>query len=377
MIISWITPKKESSDEPKASVSIQLFDTSISSSSWTSHPAASRSLPEENPYTHHSALIEKLEPDSLYLFQIDGFSVQHTFQTAPKNLEKPINFVVGGDTYKDEALFREINRQASATNPLFALIGGDLAYASPKSRKKPDDGDRWIAWLKCWYETMQIHTTDSLKSPSRLIPMITAIGNHDIKGRHNQTEKEAIFFYSLFRWPFLQKSYYTLRFSDYLSIYLLDSGHAFPIAGKQKKWLKEEMRKDQQICHKIAIYHIAAYPSIRPYRSPLSREIRKEWIPLFDAYKLNIAFENNDHAYKRTFRLKNSKPNLIGVVYIGDGSWGVEPRIPKKTIHTEYLEVTKMETQFCSVTLSAQSRIVVAIGSKGQEIDRYEEKIDL
>ena len=57
---------------------------------------------------------------------------------------------------------------AAATDPAFALIGGDLAYANgwgPCYLK-------WDAWLQQWEDNMR--TPDG-----RLIPLLTAIGNHE------------------------------------------------------------------------------------------------------------------------------------------------------------------------------------------------------
>jgi hypothetical protein len=51
--------------------------------------------------------------------------------------------------------------------------------------------------------------------------------------------------------------------------------------------------------------------------------VREYWAPLFERYGVQIAFENHDHVYKRTVPLRSGAPHADGVVYIGDGSWGM------------------------------------------------------
>eukprot|EP01133_Synstelium_polycarpum_P019969 gene19969-23930_t len=68
------------------------------------------------------------------------------------------------------------------------------------------------------------------------------------------------------------------------------------------------------------------YPTIRKYENSYSRAVREAWLDLFDQFSFQIAFENHDHAYKRTKSMRNSVPGLNGTVYMGDGSWGVHHR---------------------------------------------------
>jgi hypothetical protein len=41
--------------------------------------------------------------------------------------------------------------------------------------------------------------------------------------------------------------------------------------------------------------------------SPISKSMRKHWVPLFDQYGLDAAFENDHHVYKRSKLLKGDK----------------------------------------------------------------------
>ena len=104
----------------------------------------------------------------------------------------------------------------------------------------------------------------------------------------------------------------------------MDSGHTHPINGAQTEWLAGVLEARQLVPHKFALYHVPAYPSSRPFNYGISKQIRKNWVPLFDKYKLTAAFENHDHDYKRTHPLLEGKTAPKGVIYLGDGAWGVE-----------------------------------------------------
>jgi len=238
-----------------------------------------------------------------------------------------------------------------------------LAYASPSSTKQKENGKLWLDWLEGYFQTMR-------KSDGSLIPILVTIGNHDVKGHYHQTPEQAPYYYTLFPMPG-KPGYNVVRFGSYMSIFLLDSGHTNPINGEQTLWLKNELSKHQDVLHRFAIYHVPAYPSVRNYRMDISKQIRRHWLPLFEKYELHVAFENNDHAYKRTFPMIESSIHPRGVVYIGDGSWGVKPRSPKKAKQTSYLAKSSAVRQFIRVDISSTKREFTVISNTGLLIDHY------
>ena len=362
MVVQWISGAPEEAafvhyrkDQPEAPLE--------------SAQAVHNPFPEEQPYYIHKASIIGLLPDTTYRFTIDGYSEEHLFLTMPKALDSPISFIIGGDTNLSNLhIFDETNQQAASQNPAFVVIGGDLACAASNNPKKKEDCNRWLEWLEHWYQQMK--TKDG-----RIIPLLVTIGNHEVKGGYGQTPEQAPFFYHLFASPG-ERGYTTLRFGTYLSLYLLDSGHTHPTGGEQSQWLAQEMSKDSKMLNRIAVYHVPAYPDVRPYRNTYSSAIRRNFVPIFDTYRLHIAFENHDHAYKRTFPLTSDRTDPLGVVYIGNGSWGVKPRIPKKPSRTMYLDKTMSARQFCKITLSATEREVTAIKYDGSIIDQFSQPVD-
>jgi hypothetical protein len=362
MVIRWI------SQEPETSAEVQFCKKEGEEPSQTVQTDVVP-FPEDQPYYIHSATLTGLFAQTTYRFKISGYSGEHLFSTMPKDLSTLVSFIVGGDTNLSRLdVFDETTRQAASHNPSFVVLGGDLACATSNNPKKKENCDRWIEWLTHWYQNMK--TTDG-----KIIPLLVTIGNHEVKGGYGKTPESAPFFYRLFIHPG-SKGYTVLRFGTYLSLYLLDSGHTHAPGGEQAQWLAQEMAKDLSVLHRIAVYHVPAYPDVRPYRNSYSSAVRRNFVPLFDTYRLHIAFENHDHAYKRTHPLTSDRADPRGVVYIGNGPWGVNPRLPKKPDHTTYLNKTIQARQFCMVSISKTNREVTAIMYDGTIIDSFSQPVD-
>ena len=286
----------------------------------------------------------------------------------PRDLTKPIRFAVGGDAYHENGEpFEEMAKMVASKSPQFVLLGGDIAYSVKDKRQGTDNFDRWLAFLQAWSKLM--------KDPNGcLIPLVPTIGNHEVVGYYEQTPEQAKFFYSLFACPGPQ-GYKLLLFGKYMAINILDTNHTHPIGGEQTTWLRDALRQSYSYLHRFAIYHVPAYPSVRYFRMRESCAVRRHWVPLFERYSLHAAFENHDHAYKRTHPLVDGSENARGVVYIGDGSWGVKPRIPKKASRTSYLAKTKSRRQFILVELTNEQRSYQSISSDDEVIDSYIQKV--
>src|SRR5262249_23749302 len=147
----------------------------------------------------------------------------------------------------------EMAKMVATKSPRFVLLGGDIAYSVSDKKKRSDDFDRWLSFLKSWTRHMK-------DAKGCRIPLLPAIGNHEVIGYFGQSPEQAKYYYALFRCPGPQ-GYKALFFNKYLFIALLDSNHTHPIGGEQSAWLESELKKASGITHRFAIYHVPAYPS--------------------------------------------------------------------------------------------------------------------
>ena len=313
-----------------------------------------------------------LEPATTYHFRFGDDSRVFKFHTMPTHARKPIRFLAGGDTRHSQIMMENMNREALRYDPDFIVWGGDLAYANGRN----DLIDRWYEWFEAIKETL-------ITAEGRAVPIVLAPGNHEVLGgshrnheNYEQTdewrERIAPYFYGLFAFPG-HPGYGVLDFGDYLSLVLLDSAHTNPIHGEQTEWLKEVLAERKGRPHILPVYHVPAYPGVRDFNVSYSQQVRELWLPLFEEAGVRVAFEHHDHAYKRTLPLREGEVAPDGIVYLGDGAWGVEVRPVHPVDQTWYLARSEAVHHAIVVTLHGAHDHYLVVAPDGQVVDEYPE----
>jgi hypothetical protein len=311
-----------------------------------------------------------LTPDTAYAFTIAGWDRDLSFRTMPTDLRQPMRIAIGGDTRHRQQWMEQTNRVAMAYDPQFIVWGGDLAYADGD----PEKLDRWVEWFDANDNTL-------IREDGRVVPVVVGIGNHEVqKGYFRNHEgfeptdawrmRIAPFFFQFFAFPG-QPGYGVLDFGDYLSLVVLDTDHAGPIDGEQTRWLEGILDARRNVPHVLPVYHVPAYPSARPFTGEVSRRIREHWVPLFERFNIQLAFENHDHTYKRTHPLRGDEPHPLGVTYIGDGAWGVRTRAVHVAEHAPYLAHAESTRHAIILTLHGTHRHLLVVSEDGEVIDEY------
>ena len=342
---------------------------------WEPHGVAETlDFPFSPRYIHRNE-VTGLQPDTEYEFRFGAQSAVYRFRTMPaENLHQPVRLVFGGDVRSSlEGMIRTAE-VAMTYDPHAVVFGGDLAYANGDPRRV----DRWYEW----FET----TRDVFRAPDgRIVPVIVAIGNHELWGTRRLDEDELhleeewglyddfpTYFTTIFPHP-TGTSYRVVDVGNYLSLFLLDSDHLEDVVGDQTDWLEAALEGRTHVPHLIPVYHVPAYPSVRSFDGGTSTRIRENWSPLFEAHGVRVSFENHDHAYKRTFPIRGGEIDPAGVVYIGDGAWGVSPREIGRD-HDEgawYLKRAAGEHNFILATLHGPHQHFLMVDAEGNILDEY------
>lgn len=355
MVVRWHT---ETGEEPSI-----LYYKRKKQNHWQDKKNILTRIQSSNIIVHEVELTD-LEPDSEYDFKLGEGNI-HTFKTLPKTLNRPVKVAIGGDGYHHKNIFQKMNREVASKEPDFVILAGDIAYTEglrTAFRSHYWRVNRWEDFFKMW-------SKDMVTKEGRLIPIVPVIGNHDVKEGFDNPFKKKVLFYEHFAFPEHGKSYRTMKIGDKAVFYLLDSGHTFPVGGAQTEWLAESLHLHKNLDFHFPVYHIAAYPTDTSFSHRGAVDIRKFWVPLFEKHGVKISFEHDNHTFKKTHPLRNGKIDPEGILYVGDGSWGVSPCKPKAKW---YLHKATEANCYWLLSIDTAKCNCVAYDIEGKELDQFE-----
>jgi acid phosphatase type 7 len=352
MVIQWVGTPGETPDT-------NVYYTARPHTHWLSwHPQPTEARPfADTGFRVYRTELTGLNPGTDYQFKIGMASPTYRFRTMPAKATDVIHFISGGDCGVNQHAVAN-NQQAARQDPMFALIGGDLAY---------EDGvraDVMLAFLKNYNRTM-------VGRDGRLIPMVAGIGNHEVVGGFHQPRSKAPFYYALFDGLYPETGYATLDFGDYLSLVLLDTNHTTPIGGDQTAWLEKALKERADHPNVFVVNHVPAYPTSKikeEKKGTGGEDNRKHWVPLFEKHRVPVVLEHHDHTFKRTKPLLDGMPHDNGVVYLGDGSWGrLQAAHPPEDL--PYLATTNRDFHLTLHRIQGQERFHLALDESGRVMD--------
>ena len=314
----------------------------------------------------HQVELTNLSPNTDYLFRINEEKL-YRFKTLPKSLdERSLKIAIGGDAYFHKASFTKMNTQVASKSPDFVILAGDLAYTEGLRnalKTRYWKVERWEQFFEMWTKTM-------ITKEGRIIPIVPVIGNHDVREGFDNPHKQDVIFYQVFPFPNPGYSYRTFSIGEDTTFYLLDSGHSYPVGGRQTEWLKGALKKSRNAKYNIPIYHIAAYPTVTSFTHSAAKDIRKFWVPLFEKYGVKISMEHDCHTFKRTFPLREGMVDRNGgILYLGDGCWSVPPEKPQR--HW-YLYKSSQINCYWLLKMGPEKTKIKALDMQGDVLDSLE-----
>jgi acid phosphatase type 7 len=306
---------------------------------WVVKGAETFSFAETSAWLHTVDLVD-LRPNHKYYVTIDhpDFPDSFHFTTLPDNDSwRELVFLAGGDSRSRRDVRREMNELAASQNPDFVIFTGDFINTAL-------DEQQWDDWFDDWHELM-------ITADGRRIPVIPAIGNHEVDGSYLQPREKAPFYFHRFIAPG-PRNFYALQLGPELVLVTLDSDHITEIT-EQTEWLDSTLASFRDVRWKMVQYHVAAWPSVRDFDGQIPRKIRDHWIPVFERHNVDIVIEAHDHAYKKTVPIRNNRQdNENGIIYLGDGGWGAPVRETKNPDDFWWLDEAVTIDHFWKFTLS-------------------------
>jgi acid phosphatase type 7 len=295
---------------------------------------------EETSAWLHTAELKDLKPGQKYNVIIDHPTHPDlfNFQTMPdEENRRELVFLAGGDSRTRRDVRQEMNELAILEDPDFIIFDGDFINNALSE-------EQWDDWFDDWHD--QLITSDG-----RRIPVVPAIGNHEVEGSYLQPRENAPFYMKRFIVP-EPRTYYVLQMSPDLVLVTLDTDHIVEITD-QTEWLDKTLEDNKDVRWKLVQWHVAAWPSVRDFDGNIPRKIRDHWVPVIEKHNVDLVIEAHDHAYKKTVPIRNnSQDDENGIVYIGDGGWGAPIRDTKDPAEYWWLEEAVKIDHFWKFTLS-------------------------
>jgi 3',5'-cyclic AMP phosphodiesterase CpdA len=317
----------------------------------------------------HTATIRGLWPDSDYIYAAvhDGARAEFgTIRTAPAGRAR-FTFTSFGDmaapllTTRDATGGRWGNDAFGTPNsvdvvdgiervaPLFNLLNGDLCYANLAA----DRLRTWAGFL------------DNISRSARHRPWMPAAGNHENEAGNGPIGYSAFQTYFPVPNPGADGEFdglwyaYTVgnvRFVHLQNddVCLQDAGNSYVrgySGGGQRAWLDRELaraRDDDSIDWVVVCMHQVAISTAEAFNGA-DLGIRRSWLPLFDAYGVDLVLCGHEHHYERSHPIRGAEPNATltpipaatdtGIVEAGRGAvhlviGGGGTSIPSNTLLT-------------------------------------------
>jgi acid phosphatase type 7 len=240
----------------------------------------------------HRAVVDGLEPDTVYQYSLGEDAPDHwgpwqTVKTAPDS-SRGARFLYLGDAQTGLEKWGRLLDTAYRRHPDtdFVVLAGDLV----------DRGNERTNWDHFFLRAAGVFDH---------VPLMPCVGNHEY----------------LDMGPRLYRAFFELprngpTGTDSDLVYHFECGDAcFAVldstravsnvveAQRQAEWLDTTLQ-NSHASWKFVIFHHPVYPS-HPWRD--TPALREHWVPIFDKHHVDLVLQGHDHAYLRTYPLRNHR----------------------------------------------------------------------
>jgi 3',5'-cyclic AMP phosphodiesterase CpdA len=252
-------------------------------------------------------------PEGRASFTFTSFGDQGT-PTMGKKYVPPAGVTIANPPYVNDNLGGPVSGDMPAgierVQPLFHLFNGDLCYANLAT-------DRVRTWSDFW---------DNNSRSARFRPWMPAAGNHENEKGNGPIGYQA--FQTYFELPAQPGQTDVTRGLWYAftvggvrvivlqndDIILQDGGDSYVhgySGGAQKAWLENELketRSNRDIDWVVVCMHQVAVSTADQFNGA-DLGIRKEWLPLFDKYGVDLVVCGHEHHYERSHPIRGQQSN--------------------------------------------------------------------
>jgi hypothetical protein len=268
------------------------------------------------------AVIAGLEPSTRVEYMVSAAGVRtdpYAFETAPSAAmadhgsgSHATRVLVFGDSGWGSQAQTSLASLMRRTSWHLAIHTGDLAY---------DNGSRSAFTQRHFRVYQRVLST---------VPFFPVAGNHDLRADGGLSYDEAFYWEP----PRAGVRYYSFRWGNALFVALDTSSPTDDVgllragAGRQFEWLQETLRDgstDPTVRWMIVYMHHSVYShAIGISAHGPDADLRRNLVPLFERYGVDLVAAGHDHHYERLWPLRHGRPveEGCGPVYILTGGGG-------------------------------------------------------
>ncbi|MDZ4858564.1 MAG: metallophosphoesterase family protein [Candidatus Hydrogenedentes bacterium] len=261
-------------------------------------PLTNPTLVNDTTIHRHTAIITGLDAGTTYLYSVgdgrnDGWTELAEFSTAPEKVV-PFSFIYMGDAQNGLDRWGSLIHHAFRERPdaAFYIMAGDLV-------NRGAERDDWDTFFQ---------NAEGIFDRRQLVP---CLGNHEYQNNNPGLYLEQFALPTNGPATIGPERAYSFEYSNALFV-VLDSNQ---LPETQTEWLEQQLANTKAVW-KFMVYHHPAYSSSAKRDNP---GVRKQWGAIFDKYHVDMALQGHDHAYLRTYPMKNEQrvaSPAEGTVYV-------------------------------------------------------------
>ncbi|KAM7250154.1 hypothetical protein ACFE04_022037 [Oxalis oulophora] len=242
----------------------------------------------------HHAVIGPLEHDTVYYYRCGGQDPEFQFKTPPSQF--PVSFAVAGDLGQSGWTKTTLDH-IDKCNYDMLLLPGDLAYADFIQRRWDTFGElvQPLASARPWMVTQGNHEKEH-------IPMLT---------------DEFVSYNSRWKMPYEESGsgsnlYYSFDVAG-AHIIMLGSYTDYDEYSDQYSWLKADLSKVNRTKTPwlLVLFHVPWYNSNEAHQCE-GDGMMEVMEPLFHTARVDMVLSGHVHAYERSMRVNNGRPDPCG-----------------------------------------------------------------
>ncbi|MFC4905718.1 purple acid phosphatase family protein [Actinomadura gamaensis] len=332
MTVSWATPQRVAHPAVRLGAPGHGHGTVVRAE----ERVYTEALTGERVFTYHAEL-PRLRPDSRYIYEVThrgaASAVAGSFRTAPHGRSKGFRFT----SFGDQAIPAKVGKglgpatpnagyivdAVEKQDPLFHLLNGDLCYANVSDAPVETwrsffNNNQRSASRRPWMPCAGNHENEVGNGPEGYLSYQTRFSLPENGSRRFRNNWYA-FTVGPIRVISLNNDDVCLQDGAF-SAYRRDNVPGYKAKGydpyirgyshgAQKRWLERELRAaahDPRIDWIIVCMHQVAMSSAHFNGADLG--IRREWLPLFDRYGVDLVLAGHEHHFERTFPVKGVLP---------------------------------------------------------------------